>query len=101
VVYLGDNMMIFNAAAKSGNLDETRARAVRDTIRSLHRISESERAMARPLRLRTITATADTRFAGLAARSPLGRSAETTLRLINGIYPAGEPRAGQSLKVVE
>jgi predicted Zn-dependent protease len=101
VVYFGDNMMIFNAVAKSGNLSDAHARAVRETIRSFHRITDAERALAKPLRLRTVAATPGTRFAELAAASPLGRRAEGTLRLVNGIYPAGEPRAGQMLKVID
>lgn len=101
VVYFGDNMVTFNATAKSGRLSDAHGRAVRDTIRSFHRITEAERLLARPLRMRSITATASTRFAGLAAKSPLGRNAEGTLRLINGIYPTGEPRPGQLLKVIE
>jgi predicted Zn-dependent protease len=101
VVYFGDNMMIFNAVAKSGDLSQPHARAARDTMRSFHRITDAERALARPLRLRTITATPATRFAELAAASPLGRNAEGTLRLINGIFPSGEPHAGQLLKVIE
>jgi predicted Zn-dependent protease len=101
VVYFGDNMMVFNATAKSATLNAAHARDVRDTIRSFHRISDSERGLARPLRLRTVTATETTRFAALAAGSPLGRNAEGTLRLINGIYPAGEPRPGQLLKVID
>lgn len=101
VVYFGDNMMIFNAVAKSGTLTEAHARAVRDTIRGFHRITDKERELAKPLRIRTISASATTRFAELAANSPLGRNAEGTLRLINGIYPTGEARPGQLLKVIE
>ncbi len=101
VVYFGDNMLMFNAVAKSGQLGDTHARAVRDTIRSFHRITDAERQSARPLRIRSITATATTRFTELAAASPLGRDAEGTLRLINGMYPSGEPRPGQTLKVIE
>jgi predicted Zn-dependent protease len=40
-------------------------------------------------------------FAELARRSPLGRFAEGNLRVINGLYPASEPVAGQPLKIVE
>jgi len=31
----------------------------------------------------------------------LGRFAEGHLRVINGLYPKGEPAAGQALKIVE
>ena len=101
VVYLGDNLITFTAASKSANISAAHARAARDTIRSFHRMSDAERALAKPLRLKTISAGATTRFADLAANSPLGTNAETLLRLINGAYPSGEAREGQLLKVVE
>jgi predicted Zn-dependent protease len=68
---------------------------------SFHAITETERALAHPLRLRVITAQAGLTFAELARRSPLGRFAEGHLRVINGLYPAGEPAAGRPLKIVE
>ena len=40
-------------------------------------------------------------FAELAALSPLGKHAEGRLRVINGLYPAGEPVAGQAHEIVE
>ena len=40
-------------------------------------------------------------FADLARNSPLGRNAVSHLRLVNGMYPSGEPAARQSLKVIE
>jgi predicted Zn-dependent protease len=39
-------------------------------------------------------------FAELARSSPLPQ-AEAQLRLINGFYGGGEPRAGQPVKVVQ
>ena len=56
---------------------------------------------ARPLTVRAITARAGLTFAELAGLSPLGKHAEGHLRVINGLYPAGEPVAGQALKIVE
>jgi predicted Zn-dependent protease len=40
-------------------------------------------------------------MAGLARQSPLGADAETQLRLMNGLYPSGEPEPGQLLKIVQ
>jgi len=54
-----------------------------------------------PLRIRIITARAGMTFAELAKNSPLGRFAEGHLRVINSLYPSGEPTAGQALKIVE
>ena len=71
------------------------------SLRGFHAISDSERALARPLRIRVITAGAGDTFRELARRSPLGQFAEGHLRLLNGRYPAGEPVAGEALKIVE
>ena len=71
------------------------------TLMSFREITDEERAFARPLRLRVITASPGLTFAALARKSPLGSYAEGHLRVINGRYPAGEPVAGQPLKIVE
>jgi predicted Zn-dependent protease len=71
------------------------------SLMSFRAITDQERAFAHPFRLRIITAQAGLTFAELARRSPLGRFAEGHLRVINGLYPAGEPVAGQPLKIVE
>jgi predicted Zn-dependent protease len=75
--------------------------AINAAINSFRAISEEERKLARPLTLRVINAPMDRRFAEIAANSPLGKNAVSHLRLINGLYPNGEPVAGQALKVIE
>ncbi|HKA39572.1 MAG TPA: M48 family metalloprotease [Burkholderiales bacterium] len=74
---------------------------IQATIMSFREMTDEERAFARPLRLRVITASPGVTFAALARRSPLGRFAEGHLRVINGMYPTGEPVAGQPLKIIE
>jgi predicted Zn-dependent protease len=64
-------------------------------------MTEVERNSVRPLTLRIINAPANATFAELARNSPLGKNAISHLRLLNGLYPNGEPVAGQPLKVVE
>ena len=68
--------------------------------RSYHKLSAEEKRLARGHRLHIITATAGTRLAELARKSPLDRYAEERLRLLNDLYPDGEPRPGQRLKIV-
>ena len=75
--------------------------AINSTFKSMRAFVETDRAAAEPLRMRIITATATTRYADLAKRSPLGRTAEAQLRLMNAQYPAGQPVPGQKLKVIE
>ena len=40
-------------------------------------------------------------MAALAKNSPLGKHAESQLRLMNRLYPTGEPVPGQLLKVLQ
>lgn len=51
-------------------------------------------------RLKVITAQSGMTYASLARNSVMPKYAEQKLRLINGMFPKGEPRAGQLLKVV-
>ena len=67
---------------------------------SFHKLSAEEKKLASGLRLSLITANSETRFAALARRSPIPKYAEPELRLLNDLYPSGEPKAGQRLKIV-
>jgi len=71
------------------------------TAQSFHAMTDNERLLARPLRLTTIQADTETRFSGLAGSSPLETFPEEQLRLINAMYPDGEPQSGMLLKVVQ
>ncbi|MBM2829248.1 MAG: putative Zn-dependent protease [Gammaproteobacteria bacterium] len=72
-----------------------------ETAQSFHAITSNERILAKPLRLKTIEVGSDTTFAALAQSSPLETYSEEKLRLLNGMFPNGEPQAGMLLKVVE
>ncbi|MGA7180008.1 MAG: M48 family metalloprotease [Thiobacillaceae bacterium] len=74
---------------------------IKSAISSFHAITASERQQARPFVIRIIHAQYAMTMAGLAAHSPLGPNAESYLRLMNDLYPDGEPRPGQLLKVVD
>ena len=56
---------------------------------------------AKPLKIKTIEADQQTTMESLAAASPIGLDALDELRLLNGLYPANEPRSGQLLKIIE
>ena len=87
--------------ARTSEAFDKHREAFEAALGSFHPLTDKERALARPLRVRVITAQEGVTFAELARRSPLGRFAEGHLRVLNGLYPAGEPVAGQSLKIVE
>ena len=100
-VFLGKSAYLIGAQARTAATFDQLRGEIEASIMSFHAITEAERALAHPLRLRVITAPAGLTFAELARRSPLGRFAEGHLRVINGLYPSGEPVAGQPLKIVE
>jgi predicted Zn-dependent protease len=100
-IYMGSNVFLFNGAAQNEEAFRRSAEGMRQFVRSFHALSAEERKLARPLTLKLVKAGADTRFATLARSSPLGAQSEGWLRLINAIYPSGEPAPGQTIKVVE
>ncbi len=78
------------------------AAAARDDaafIRRLDGMAFGERQSGR--RIRVVQVRPGERIADLARVSNLERHAEAQLRLLNGLYPDGEPRPGQWIKIVQ
>ena len=108
-VFLGDAVssgatvkaFVLVGQAKTAELFRRHVDSFNATFKTMRSFSDTDRKAAEPLRMRIITATADTRYATLAKQSPLGRNAEQQLRLMNAQYPSGEPLPGQKLKVVQ
>jgi len=71
------------------------------TADSFHSLTPNERVLAMPLRLKTVQADKSTNFNHLASQSPLEHYAEQQLRLLNGKFPAGEPRKGELIKIIQ
>lgn len=71
-----------------------------NTALSYRRLNTAERAEASSHGLAVIRSGADTRLEALAEQSPLADHALEQLRLLNDLYPTGEPQAGQRLKIV-
>lgn len=101
VVFVDQQAFLIQGASKTAPLFDKHQAEMLKVIRSFHRLSAEERKQIKPLTVRVITAKAGDSIAKLAQRSPLGQSAESYLRLINALYPSGEPQAGQKIKVIE
>jgi predicted Zn-dependent protease len=99
VVFNGTQYLIAGMARDKPVYDRERG-ALRAAINSFHAITPTEKQAAQPHRLQLITAQPGTTMAGLARQSPLGAEAESQLRLINELYPDGELKPGQLLKIV-
>ena len=101
VVYFNNKAYIIVCQAKSREAFDTRRNAMLDTVKSFHAMNKWEREQAKPLTIKLIIPHTGDTYDALARHSPLGKDAESYLRLINGNYPKGEPTPGQYLKVVE
>jgi predicted Zn-dependent protease len=77
------------------------ARAIGNTLRGLYPLTPVQKALARPRQLRVVRATPGTTIAQLGGRVPDIPAIEAQLRLLNHLYPRGEPRPGQWLKVID
>lgn len=100
VVFNGTQYLIAGMARDKSAYTRER-NTLRAAINSFHAITPAEKRMARPYLLQLITARPGTTMAELARHSPLGADAESQLRLINDLYPGGEPSPGQLLKIVQ
>lgn len=101
VVFLGSSAYAIGLQAKDAAAYNRHKAALETAMSSFHAMTAQERTLAKPLRLRVVTVQTGQTFATLARTSPLGKFAENHLRVINGLYPSGEPVAGQSLKIIE
>jgi len=100
VVFNGTQYLIAGMAKDKPVYDRER-NTLRAAINSFRAITPAERQAARPRVLQLITAQPGTTMASLARQSPLGIDAESQLRLMNALYPSGEPKPGQRLKIVQ
>jgi predicted Zn-dependent protease len=100
VVFGGTQYLIAGVTRDKAAYDRER-NTLRAAINSFRAITPAERQAAQPHMLKLVTAQPGMTMAGLARQSPLGADAEGQLRLMNGLYPTGEPTPGQLLKIVQ
>jgi predicted Zn-dependent protease len=61
----------------------------------------TEYPLAEPYRLKLIEASETTKIEDYAKDMPLEKFKQEELRLMNGLYPKGEPKPGDFIKVVQ
>ncbi|MDW3095785.1 MAG: M48 family metalloprotease [Gammaproteobacteria bacterium] len=89
------------AAAKDLNLLKKHDKDFLATVNSIRKLRSNEKELAKARKIKVITAKKGDTFATLAKNSPLTSHAEEQLRLLNGLYPDGEPTPGKPIKIVE
>ncbi|MGH8750549.1 MAG: M48 family metalloprotease [Burkholderiales bacterium] len=101
VIYHDNHAFVIAGGAKSDEVFQRQQENIDASIMSFHALTEAERKLAKPLKIKIISARENLTYAELAKSSPLGKNAESHLRLLNAQYPSGEPVRGQALKIVE
>ena len=101
VIYLNDKAFSVVGGATSRESFNRYHDNIEAATMSFHAMTNAERGGSTPLVIKIITAKPGITYAELARGSPLGKNAESYLRLINAQYPSGEPAPGQELKIVE
>ncbi|MBF8159999.1 MULTISPECIES: M48 family metalloprotease [Ectopseudomonas] len=100
VIYRDDNAYLFIAAVRGRASLETEDQRFLEVIRSYRPLKADERKLAEPVRLHLVRAKAGQGLAALAKEVPQQGDGEAQLRLLNGLYPDGVPRAGDWLKTL-
>ena len=93
------NYLMLYAAKDAPALQRARPN-LREAEASFRALTAADRNGARPWALKTVPYRPGA-LAQWAKQSPLSELQEQHLRLLNGVYAAGEPKAGDLIKVVE
>lgn len=100
VIYYGNVAYLFEGTtASSGDFAATDAQ-FQEMIESFRPMKRSERQGKKPMYVTYIQVDGNTSFAQLARQVRIP-DAENQLRLMNGYYPSGEPKAGAWIKIVK
>jgi len=101
VIYLGPRAFIFRGDIQDDSAaDEVDAKLL-SSIRTFRAIQRGETAAGTEAKIKYVQATEFFDFATVARTSRIANYPEETLRLLNGYYPAGTPKAGEWVKLVE
>ena len=88
----------------AGQFDLKRIAADGDFIKiifSMGRMDRGDFPEAKPLQVQVVRAEEGTTFESLAELSDLPNYALDELRVINGLYPSGQPSPGQLIKIID
>ena len=72
-----------------------------DVTKSVRKLRSNELALASGRKIKLVTAQRGDTIRSLAAKSNLDTYAEAQIRLINDLYPDGEPTPGQLIKIIQ
>lgn len=100
IIQHGSRAYLFVAAVRGQVSLASQDEQFLSVIKSFRPMTSAERKEAQPLRLHMVKVKSGQTLEALAKHSKLPGDALKALRLLNNLYPAGQPRAGDWLKVV-
>lgn len=100
VIQHGSQVYLFVAAVRGRASLDSQDEQFLSVIKSFRPLTRAERKEAQPLRLHMVKVKPGETLEALADNSKLPGDAVKALRLLNNLYPSGQPRAGDWLKVV-
>jgi predicted Zn-dependent protease len=102
VVYKDGGVYLFRGELGANGGDEQAfEEAWLEVLGGFRAMTAEDLKVANDQRIKVITAKPTDTFASLAQKSSLKSYPEETLRVINGMHPIGEPRAGDFIKIVQ
>ncbi|TRX74699.1 M48 family metalloprotease [Pseudomonas mangiferae] len=99
VIAKGDHSYLFAGLVRAGSL-EAYDDAFRSVIASFRGLKPEEKALAQPRRLHLVKLKPGQRLVDLLPADARSEDDEARLRLLNDLYPSGEARPGDWLKVL-
>ena len=100
VIFAGKSIYKFLSFAKKANEFDSNDAIFLNAMNSLRFLRQDEHKFANSQMIKLVHVQEGETFATLAKKSSLVHHAEEILRLINGMYPAGEPSAGDLIKTI-
>ncbi len=101
VILKGDLAYVFKGDNRREDFESEFVRGFSETVASFRKMTAEDAEAARTERVEIVRADPDDTYEDLAAMSSLGRNAADRLRLLNGHYPRGQPRAGDRIKIID
>ena len=101
VIHFNEHAFVFIGEAKDEKTPQKYDKEFLAIANSFHPLEPQEQSLAKPLTLHLYRVQQGDNVEKIATKSSLTNHATEQLRLLNGIYPRGEPVAGQEFKVVQ
>jgi predicted Zn-dependent protease len=100
VVFKDDSAYVIRGENRLAEFEGEFVEGFSRTVASFRRMRRSDVEEATTTRVRTVVATPEDTYEALAREASLGRDGADRLRLLNGDYPRGQPRAGDRIKII-